>query len=220
MKKKLLSLLMIMAIVAGVVFQPVYGSMTVEAKTPFMKTLGLKWDLKEGKWVKIRINFAGNVWQEAKATIKDVKLKDAKKKGYKKLSYTIVVKREKLTPSQVHKIGSAPVNKITYEFALDTPLYDIDGYEIDADNDSDIKRKDKDTWSKLSKYKDSDGCWVKISDTFKAKRTVVYPAKDYKKICIGICGNGSYKAADNDDNFWEMPVYKKDKKNIHFMLVG
>lgn len=219
MKKKLLSLLMIMAIMAGVVFSPLCVNMTAQAKTPFMKTLGLKWDLKEGKWVKIRINCAGNVWQEAKATIKDVKLKDAKKEGYKKLSYTIVIKCEKFTQSQVHKIANSSY-KYLYENNVTAWRYDIDGFCMDSgSDDSDIKAKYKFKESKKYKCKDSDGCWVKMSDTIKYKGSVVYPEKDYKKICIGISGNGSYKDPADDD-LWESSVYKKDKKNIHFMLVG
>lgn len=223
MKKKLLSLLMIMAIIAGVVFQPVYGSMTAEAKTPFMKTLGLKWDLKEGKWVKIRSNFAGNVWLEHKATIKDVKLKNAKKEGYKKLSYTIVIKEGMLTPDQVHKVALAYYNNDEkfYEYEYSVNCYDIDGFNMHPDYDSDIKVNYKWTYSKKkNKVEDSDGHIWTTSATCKVKCTVVYPEKDYKKICIGISGNGSYKAPNSNDNLWERPVYKKDKKNIHFMLVG
>lgn len=221
MKKKLLSLLMIMAIMAGVVFSPLCVNMTAQAKTPYMKKLGVKWDLKEGKWVTIRINYAGNVWNKAKATIKDVKLKDAQKEGYKKLSYTIVIKEDRLTPSKVHKIGNAANGGKVYGYGLTPWLYDIDGFSITSDNDSDIKDKGKWTYSKKYKCKDSHGCWVGMIDTYKYKCIVVYPEKDYKKICIGISGNGSYKhPAGTGIDVWERPVYKKDKKNIHFMLVG
>lgn len=223
MKRKLLSLLMVMAIVAGVVFQPVYGSMTAEAKTPFMKTLGVKWDLKEGKWVTIRANLVGNVWLENKATIKNVKLEDAKKKGYKKLSYTLIVKPEASTPKQVHKMVTNLDNNdgklLGYEYT--DYCYDIDGFSMSEDNDNDIKTSGK--WKYYNKYKikDSDGCWITQHEIAKCKCTVVYPAKDYKKICIGIAGNGSYKHPSGTGlDVWERPVYKKDKKNIHFMLVG
>ncbi len=222
-EEKLLSLLMIMAIIAGVVFQPVYGSMTAEAKTPFMKTLGLKWDLKEGKWVTIRTNYVGNIWLESKATIKNVKLKNAKKKGYKKLSYTINIKYGKPTSDQIHKTCAAYTNNggedCDYEFSAF--CYDIDGFDMIEDSDSDIKASGKWTFGKKHKYKDFDGCSWKLPETAKCKFTIVYPAKDYKKICIGIAGNGSYKHPSGTGfNVWERPVYKKDKKNIHFMLVG
>ena len=221
MKKKILSLLMIMAIIAGMVFQPVCGSMTAQAKTPFMKKLGVKWDLKEGKWVKIRVHNVGNVWEGAKATIKNVKIENAKKEGYKKLSYTFVVKLEKYTPSQIHKIGNAVGAGSLYEYVCKSYCYDIDGFEMSSDYDSDIKENMSVKQSKPYICKDSHGCWVDFVDTIKAKCTVIYPEKDYKKICIGVCGNGSYKEpAGNNKCLWESAVYKKDKKNIHFMLVS
>ena len=220
MKKKILSLLMVMAIIAGVVFQPVCGSMTAQAKTPFMKKLGVKWDLKEGKWVKIRVHHKGNVWQEVKVTIKNVKIQDAKKEGYKKLSYTVVGKREKYTPSQVHKVAKSANGAASDILFLDNRCYDIDGFQMSSAYDSDIKEKENWKHSKVYKCEDSDGCSVDFFDNFKGKCTIIYPEKDYKKICIGICGNGSYKYHGDDSNLWECPVYKKDKKSIHFMLVG
>lgn len=95
---------MIMAIMAGVVFSPLCENMTAQAKTPYMKKLGVKWDLKEGKWVTIRINYAGNVWVDRKATIKNLKIKDAIKEGYKELTCTVFIKKENPSPGKISKI--------------------------------------------------------------------------------------------------------------------
>jgi len=74
------------------------------ANKPYMESLDVKWNLKENMWTIIRSNWAGNVWIKSRAMIRNISLKDANKKGYKKLTCTIHYERPMLTKTQVKRI--------------------------------------------------------------------------------------------------------------------
>jgi len=225
MKKRLLSLLVVMVIVTLVIISPLNRSMTVQAGTPFMKTLDVKWDLKEGGWVTIRTNYAGNIWIDSRVKVKNFTIKDANKEGYKKLSCTIFFEGPKPTSEQfkkmIHSKFTDKHNGEMYGYAYAVFLYDYKtGDDLrEDDNDYDVNIKDK--WingKTVTRIKDSHGCYCDVCSQ-KYKFTITYP-EDYTGLCIGIAGNGSYKYPSvTDKALWKSPVYKKDKENIHFMRV-
>lgn len=254
------------------VFAPLKQDKITEANTAYMKSSGVKWDLKEGNWVKIRSNFAGNVWVDREATIKDLKIKDAKKEGYKKLTCTVFVKKEKPSQSQISQVGKSKFFKkskvicnneyhkihnggATYSIGVGSSVeansasvwvcdYNTGAALDDEDNEFDVDCKCKLSHGN-SKYNSISINGVGYEWTaydVKYKFTVIYP-EDYKGLCIGVSGNGSYKKdvfagkylwQDDDDDKWDnggfyisdsgkvlskSPVYKKDKENIHFIRI-
>lgn len=272
MKKRLTGLLLTAVMLLLCVFAPLKQDKITEAKTAVMKSLGVKWDLKENKWVKIRSNFAGNVWVDREATIKDLKIKDAKKEGYKKLTCTVFVKKEKPSQSQISQVAKSKFFKKNERVCNDNnhKIYSggttssihfgsnveansasvwVCDYNTGAALDGDDNEFDVDCTCKLSygssKYnsiiKNGIGYEWEAFDV-KYKFTVIYP-EDYKGLCIGVSGNGSYKKdvfagkslwRDDDDDKWDdggfyisdsgkvlskSPVYKKDKDNIHFIRI-
>lgn len=275
MKKRLTGLLLTAVMLLLCVFAPLKQDKITEAKTAYMKSSGVKWDLKEGNWVKIRSNFAGNVWVDREATIKNLKIKDAKKEGYKKLTCTVFIKKENPSLDQISKIVKSKFSKKNGHICSDEHHGVYDGYStsyismnsyvesalawvcdyntgaaLDDDNEFDVDCKcellrgsSKDIYVPSSFTGGSDYNWPAYD--LKYKFTIVYP-KDYKGLCIGVSGNGSYKKdvfagkylwLDDDDEKWfdddnfcfyisnsgkdllKSPVYRKDKENIHFIRI-
>lgn len=218
MKKRLLFMLLIIML-----FSFIIQSENVQAATPYMKKLNVKWDLEENTWTTIRTNWAGDVWIKSRAMIKNIKIKNSKKDGYKQLTCDIFFERFKLSKSQVKKI----LHSKYYEKYEDIGSGECHWWIYDYYNGDDglkannVIIKQKWTFGKAYKNKDTDGCWIKTCD-YKCKLTVTYP-EDYKNLCIGISGNGSYKYVSQNEygniDLRKHPVYKRDKKYIHFMRI-
>lgn len=191
------------------------------AKKPYMKALKLKWDLKKNKTVKITEPWAVIGKKPATATVKNMKITKAKKKGYKKLTFTVVYKRTWTpTKSEVHEM----VDKVTgipggglYVAALD--------YRTGL-NGKDVTVKFGEwKWSNYKRVTDSHGCSFRLPRTAKIKVTVTYPEK-YKNLCIGVGGynqltqtKADLRIGEKGYPFGKASYYKKGKANSHWMRV-
>lgn len=213
MKKKLLLFMSLLIIL----FNCLIPSTSVQAATPYMKKLNVKFDLKENTWTTIRRNLAGNVWVKSRVMIKNIKIKNADKKGYKSFTCDIFFEHPKISKKQVKKILHSSYYKKHKKVGGD-PYFWITDYYI---GDKGLKENKVELGvgtidGKYYKYKDSDGCFFKFCD-YTVKLEIIYPKK-YKNICIGVSGNGSYKY-HGEDNIKKHPAYKNDKKYMHFMRI-
>lgn len=224
MKKSVFNLLIILTLILNGIVHPLNQCTIAEAKIPYMKKLNVKWNLQENMWTIVRTNFAGNVWVKSRAMIKNISIKDSSKENLKTLKCTIFFERPMPTKNQIKKIMHSNYYKKYNDiggFSYHWWIFDyFSGNEGLRENN--IKMKQKFKHGKIYKYKDYDGCWIKTTN-FLCNLTVKYP-KDYKNLCIGISGNGSYKyishnGIDEDGELQNHPAYQKDKKYIHFMRI-
>lgn len=206
---------------------------TSKAKTPYMKTLKLKWDLKKNKTVKsnYKVECVGS--KPMKITMKNYKTKKLKD-GKKKTTFTLVYERTFVpTKSQIHKISSRAADGF-----LSGYFYAVTDYSTgkSLEDDSALAKElgvkvTRSDW-KLSKdktYKDSHNCWVSFPPKISVKVSITYPA-NYKGLCLGV-GAYPYLKLSNSanktiDKFWagEKPfgstaIYKKGKTNSHWMRI-
>lgn len=218
MKKKLLFISLLLILLNSLILPT-----NIQAATPYMKKLNVKFDLEENTWTTIRTNWAGNVWVKSRAMIKNIKIKNDGKKGYKKLTCDIFFERFKPSKKQVKTIMHSKYFRKYNDIGSGECYWWILDYNNGKLEKSNIKIKQKWSFGKLYKNKDYDGCWFETCD-YKCRLTVTYP-KEYKDLCIGISGNGSYKYVlekdmDYDLDLQKHPAYKKDKKYIHFMRIN
>ncbi len=219
MKKKLLVLSIVIML-----FNLILPTMEIQASTPYMKKLNVKFDLEENTWTTIRTNWAGDVWIKSRVMIKNIKMKNSKKNGYKQLTCDILFERVKPSKSQVKKILHSKYFKKYEDIGTGECHWWIYDYYTGDDGlkENNVKIEQKWTYGKAYKNKDSDGCWFKSCD-YKCKLVITYPI-NYKNLCIGISGNGSYKYVsqnnyEDDYDLKKHPVYKRDRKYIHFMRI-
>ena len=225
MKKRVISIGLILSVVIGLLFLPE----RVEAATkPHMKTVNAKWDLKNNKMLTFKTRYAGIGMTKQKVKMTGYKVKNSKKKGYKELSFTLKFTRQwNVTPAQVHKIvnsGSTNIGAGHWIAVLD---YNT-GKDLEMKNNKQ-KVTVKSSGFKNSKpkyYKDKHGCAISLENaTITVK--ITYPKK-YKGLCIGVGGNTSLGQTKNDIGFWngKLPFSKtsfyskKDKSVAHFMRIS
>lgn len=228
--KRVMAAVVVAALAAGVVVAPAMADEAHAATKPYMKTLKLKWDLKKNKTLKITEPWAGIGKQPATVTLKNFKITKAKKEGYKKLTYKVVIKRTwNPTKSKVHKLVNNNYWWETESFGGGVWGAQVDyktGQNLEAENDFGVTVKTG-GWkhSNYKKAKDWHGCWVKYPRTISATVTITYP-EDYKGLCIGIGGSNLKQSTKADDAFWQgakkfgkTSYYKKGKANSHWMRV-
>lgn len=214
------------------------------AKKPYMKRLNISWDLKPDKKIKYQTKYEVLGYREQTAEIKNYKITDAAKKGYKKLTFTAVIGRDpKITNGQFqefyHKCNEMygyvddPGEKISrmggnnYYAVVDYRTGKSLEYEY---NDKDVKvRSGKWKYSKQKKkYEDSDGCWWEFSKYTTANVSVVYP-EDYKDLCLVVGGSSSqYGRTSEDSLYFDNDIIKfgetsyvspENKKIAHAMRI-
>ena len=186
-----------------------------------LKQLGVPFDLKKNKTFNIKIKLKAIGTTNRIVTVKNVKITKASKKGYKKavvqLKWNI-----KLSKSEIHNVVDALLKDGTYRtggFDYFAILDGKTGANLGIDNDYGVSTK------YTSKTEDYDGCWVCFMTYTKV--TIVYP-EDYKDLCFGVGGElnsvSETKSAQNFfdgkvDSFTKTSLYKKSKKNCHFMQI-
>ncbi len=210
---------------------PLIGVEAEAASKAYMKTLNVSWDLKPDKAVTFKTKYAGISMPKGKVTIKNYKIKDAKKEGYKKLTFTVVFKKKTdFTPEQVHKMTNSEYCQETGNIGGNVYATLVDyttGECLECENDYGVT-VDFGDWEHLDKEisEDEHGCYVSIYKTVKAKVTVTYP-KDYKELCIAVGGMAKLES-ENDDKFYagkikfgKTPyISKSDKSVTHIMRVN
>lgn len=197
------------------------------ASAAHMQKLNAKWDLKPGKTVTYKTKWAGVGMKDAKVTIKNYKVSNAKK-GYKKVKFTVIFnKTYKPNKQEVHKMANSMKNNSIgggkYFAIVDYKT----GKCLETKNAENVEVNHGD-WKYLNEkyYYDDDGCWTRISKTDKVNVTVTYP-KDYKNLCIAVGGYTVVGDTAKDKKFWngkttfsKTSFYSKSDKSVcHIMRV-
>lgn len=224
---KIAAFLLMLAIATGSVFMPVQVQ---AAQKAHMKSVNVKWDLKKNKTITYKTKISGLGMSKMEAKISKYKIKNSKIKGYKELTFTVKFSYiPKMSGTQVHKCVTSrefsKYNTIGADFCYAIVDYNT-GKSLMANNNKDVYVQSS-TWVSSPKkyYYDSHGCWVStLSYTRSVK--VTYP-KNYKGLCIGVCGSTTLKSTKKNDAFWDGKTTfgktsyydKKDKSVAHFMRV-
>ncbi|MDE5863750.1 MAG: hypothetical protein K2H34_05335 [Lachnospiraceae bacterium] len=201
---------------------------TKQTKKPYMKTLKkAKFDLKENKAVSFKTYWRG-VGRKAGATAKITNLKysDAKKEGYKKISFTVTFKDSyRPSKSEVEKIVKASGNVLGNQYIW------VGDYNtgLNADTVEGVNVKFG-SWKHSGywiRYSTNNDYYVYAYDQHRNKVTITYP-EDYKGLCIGVGGALASKQTKADKKFdkGEVPfgkspyLYSKKATNFHFMRLN
>lgn len=232
MKQKLAAAVLAIAVAAGCVFAPGQALQVKAASKAYMKGASVKWDLKKNKTLTYKTKYAGIGMRKQKVKMSDYQIKNAKKKGYKELTFTLnFTTKWNMTAKQVHSIvNSREFRKaggvVSGGFYYAVVDYDT-GKSLEGKNKQKVTVEKVGDWkySNEKTYRDKDGCWVRMSNA-KVKIKVTYP-KNYKGLCIGAGGHTTLKNTKNDTKFWKGTVVfgkssyysKKDKSVAHFMRV-
>lgn len=206
------------------------GGSTEGMKEKSMKDIKVSWDLKADKEIPIKYTYAGVGKKKASMKITNYKVTNDKKKGYKKLTFTVNFTR-KWTPTtkEVHKILNSDETQL-YQTIGGEYVYGIvdykTGYDLEQHNDMDVTVKAGKWKATSKKYTDSDGCWMNLTKKASCKVTVTYP-KDYDGLCIFVGGGNTLEVDAYEDNgFWDgiyafntTSLYIEGKKNTHWMRV-
>lgn len=215
-------------------------TITVTAATPDMKKVNIRWDLKKNKTVKYKTTYIGfpkDVWKNGTLTIKDYKVKNAKKSGYKQLTFRVDFNRPaSFSQKELKKIGKGL-------FEAEWPD-DIGGneYVTLVDYETGVCLEHKNTYkvtTKFSKWNYSGtkktfqvgyggSIWTMPKGSIKV--TVTYP-NTYKNLCIVAGGYSQHYSGYASDYFkgksWEKSfsqaatsLYSKKYKTVaHAMRV-
>lgn len=178
------------------------------ASTPNMKAAKVSWDLKADKQLTFQSYWAGVGYKNHKVLVKNMKISDAKKKGYKKLTFSMVMDSPEIKQSEVHKICTSDYAQ--YVGIGGDVFYTLTDYKtgqcLEVENDKNVTVTATEFKNiKKKTLTDKDGCtlWYYRNAVIK-NVTVVYP-EDYKDLCL-IVGGHSKSIMDNpskDDSFWE-----------------
>lgn len=229
--KKGMGILMVAVLLAGVLAVPSQGVQAASASKNYMKTLGLRWDLKKGRTVTCNSLFAGVGKKKKAVTYKITKYKvgNARKKGYKKLTLTCVnAVAYKPTKNEIHKMTHSSHFKKTGIVGANG-----DSVVLDYNTGISLTKKNKfnvevncSNWKSMKSriYKDHDGCYVDFGN-LKQTITITYP-EDYDGLCIGFYADNQLTKTKADKKFQKgktlfgkTSYYKKGKKNSHWMRV-
>lgn len=204
---------------------------TVNASVSYMKKLGVKFGIKDGKEYTFTQKFAGVGITKLTGKITNITVKDANKEGYKKLTYTVTMKPQfRPTKSQVDKIYKscwAKYDGDTFGEHMFFAVVDgVTGVDLEEENDYDVKVTSKETSKTKSKRFYGSQAWIEYCIVWQKKVTVVYP-EDYKDLCVGFGGGNFVKEKSVDEKFWEgkkafgkTNFYKKGKKNSRWLKVS
>lgn len=229
--KRVISVVLALVLFGGVAFSPSSAGTATAAGKAYMKGLKVNWGLKKNKACSVTGTYVVIGKKGWTFKIKNYKVSNASKKGYKKLTYTVVCTRQNwsISPSEVHKIVNSSYSKRTGKigsgFTCAVVDYDT-GLDLEEKNNFNVTVKNSEWKNSNTKiYKDSDGCSASIQSTGKCKVTITYP-KEYDGLCIAVMGCNQLNDSKADNAFWKgkkafgaTSYYKKGKKNSHWMRV-
>lgn len=215
---KVLQKLGIIFVVMLTTFLFLFEGSALASKEPYMKSSKVRWNLKPDKTITFKTYYSGYGYMDVKATVKDFVIKNAKKKGYKKLSFYIdyQLPQLKLTKKQIKKIFDAR-NQLLYMWTI---LDYKTGTSLEVENDFGVKVSYKPWEYSEDTYMYSVDSDTKIGYAKSAKKevSVIYP-EDFDRMCLMIGGSTdpSYEGSlfwDGDIPLRKTPFYKKDKKDL------
>ena len=229
LKKRILSLGLAITLALGCC--SVMGTVQAQAATKnYMGSLKLK-ELKANTKYKIKTTVGGTKQkQTSEYYIANLKKTNAKKKGYKKLTFTFCVDSANVTQSKsaIHKLsyyrGTNGEQRGSYYAIVDAAT----GKDLEIENDVNVTCSNSEwKYRMYPKQEDSHGCWVRYTQKAKVNVTVVYPAS-YKNlgIIIGMYDTSDFKNGKTETAFWngtkkfsETKYYKQAKKYSYYMKV-
>jgi len=170
-----------------------YAAPVSAASKADMAKANVKWDLKNNKTIKYK-----TAWTEIGArqhTVKmtDLKIRNAKKKGYKQCTFTLTYKRD-INPTQKQKDKMAWLACTGGEFVM--PGGNMWFAAVDYNTGKGLAKGNKQkvsvSWSKW-KYSDYekiaawDGIYFRYARKATVKVKIIYPKK-YKRLAVGVGG--------------------------------
>ncbi|MCR5202870.1 MAG: hypothetical protein K6D02_07285 [Lachnospiraceae bacterium] len=190
------------------------------------KKVKVKWDLKKGKKKTLTSKIGGIGKKNSSVTLKSYKITNASKKNYKKLVVKFQFKDE-YTPNskEIKKVLKYYKKHKAWHSAFYFTVVDKGtGLSLEGKNKVKVKVKQGKWKFKNTKvYADNGAYMSKLNATIKV--TITYP-KTYKRLCIAA---GSENTINEDitataffkglNAFGETSLYKKGKKNSHWMVV-
>lgn len=199
------------------------------ATKPYMKTLKLKWDLKNKKTLKSKQAVCGLGKKQSTIKMTNFKISKAPQQGYKKLTFKLTfTKKYVLTKTQVHKCVNNKTFKKYGEVGGGQFFTIVDaktGRSLEIPNNKGVTVTNSWSYKGNKTVRDKDGCWVRFPKYTTAKITIIYP-ENYKDLCIGAGGYNLPYTNVADQSYWngkksfgKTSYYTKGKTNSHWMLV-
>lgn len=200
---------------------------------PYMEKINVSWDLKPEKKVIFQSKYRKMGYRDMTVMLKNYKIKNASKDGYKKLTFTVVFDWDpRFTDEEFEEYAHACravtegdgidfETKAGHKFDFDIVRYST-GTEYEEKNKEGVIIKQTD-WkgSKPKRYEDSCGCWWQLNTVFKSKYTVTYP-ENYQDLCLTAFGSSGLKSMSYDETvpLGETVFYSdKNKKVVQAMRV-
>lgn len=184
-----------------------------------MKKANVRWNLKPDKEISFKTYFDGyEDYISIKAKVKDFKIEDAEKEGFKKASFTIDYKFPNLdlTPEQAKRIYD---ERGSFHYMWTVLDYNT-GTSLEVENDSKVKVE----YSKWiypyenHTYKIDDDSKLSIHEGAKKEVTITYP-ENYKRLVLMV--GGATDPHFDGSLFWDgnLPLmktafYEKNKKDL------
>ena len=206
--KRILSAVFAAALLLTAVPAPVKA-----AEKADMEIANVSWDLKSDQAVTFQSYVAGVGYKDYTAQVNSLKVEDAKKEGYKKLTFSLVITYPDFTKKEVHKANHVETDSLGGEVYYTFADYET-GQCLEVENDKDVSCKS--TGWKSTKYVEvyhawettPDGgerdCMLEYAKIHRVKKvTVVYP-ETYKNLCLIVGGHDKSIITNpvKDDAFW------------------
>ncbi|MCH5268467.1 MAG: hypothetical protein J1E62_09000 [Lachnospiraceae bacterium] len=239
MKKKLLCMTLVFALLTVSISIPDVTNWVAAAGTSYMKALGVNWDLKNNASVSFTEYYIGIGDQNYTAKITNYKLADAKKSGYKQLTFDLTI-QSNWSPSQsqinkmVNTMNEKNVDSVGEGYYYTVVDYNT-GTNLEKKNNYNVTVKKPKADVKQEEHTAAIGNtdWtIGLVKSAKSKGVTVTFPEDYDGVSIVVGGgnalnSGAYNdLKQKDDSFWdgktafgETSYYKKGKKNSHWMRV-
>ena len=208
-------------------------SIRAEAQTSYMKKLRVPFGIKQGRPYHFTQKITGIGDRDITWTLKNVKIKKAKKKGFKELSCIVDFAADfSLSPLEVDVVTSTEYSKANNNSGAHMWFAVVDGetgLDIEDKNDVKVKVKSKRLDYRYNTFYGSDmETWQNAVYLWSTRLVITYPS-DYEDMCIGFGGgnvlSGELKKADGD--FWKGKVpfgkttlYTKGKTNSRWLAVS
>lgn len=189
----------------------VFGSVNAYAanKTDYMTKLGVTKGIKVGKAYKFETNTVIVGKSSGTWTLNKIKVSNASKKGYKKLTVTVTWKNNfSPTQNQVDQLWEYTQNN-NNTFYPGCHMYavvdkytgvDLENNEVGKKYDVIVTAKDEKDRKKL--YCSNRDQWLDHIKKWKVKITVIFPEK-YDGLCIGFGTNNRKNITTADNKFFE-----------------
>lgn len=217
--KKVMGLLMVAALLMGVAATP---KQTAGASGKVSKKYN--WDLKGDKKINIGAWYYGWDIGSMDVVLKNYKVANASRNGYKKISFTLKVTPEEDTLNMIKKAEgyynfdkrkTVTGSKYVIEPATWWAIFDYkDGKTLEKKNSHNVTVKNGKGKFTFGKLKNGKGTRYVKSASYKVE--ITYP-KSYKNMVIAIGGvssnaTSSEKFWNGTGSFWKTEMYKQGKK--------